>query len=191
MTSCRRPCDRGFSLLEVVLGVTLLGLVALGFAFLATNAQRYLIQSMLVSGSQGEATIALEHIKRHLSAATEIHVPPIAPPPGSQSVVLEFTWQPRAGQAPRTSQYLLDGGTLWFVPDRALLPPGPVVPNPNRPDLFENIARGIQTLADRPPFTRNPAGRVTVDLTAEQTSADGEEVRRERLQTVISPRGIF
>ncbi len=172
--SCRRPCDRGFTLLEVVVGVALLGLVALGFAFLATNAQRYLIQSMGASASQGEATIALEHIKRHLTVATAVAQPPVGDPPANQTAFLEFTWQPRAGQAARTSRYELNNNNLRFIPDVA------------DAGAFENIARGIQALT----FTRNNAGRVTVDATAEQAAADGE-IRRMQLQTVISPRGIF
>lgn len=174
MTNCRCLHERGFTLLEVVVGVTLLGLVALGFAFLSTNAQRYLIQSMGASASQGEATIAIEHIKRHLTVATDVLQPPVANPPANQTLVLEFTWQPRANQAVRTSRYELNNNNLRFIPNVA------------NAAVFEVIARGVRNLT----FTRNNAGRVTVDVTAEQRAPDGE-VRQMQLQTVISPRGIF
>lgn len=174
MTKGGRLHERGFTLLEVVVGVTLLGLVALGFAFLSTNAQRYLIQSMGASASQGEATIALEHIKRHLTAATAVAQPPVANPPANQTAILEFTWQPRADQAVRTSRYELNNNNLRFIPDVASA------------GVFEVVARGVKNLT----FTRNNAGRVTVDVMADQIVPDGD-VRQMYLQTVISPRGIF
>lgn len=166
---------RGFTLLEAIIAVTLLGLVGLSFGYLASLSQRLMIQSMGSSTAQGEAAFALEHIKRHLMRATAIVRPTVGenPPPS----ILEFTWQSTSLLAARTSRYEL-GGTgntdLRFIPDTA----------PAAAGAFEVVSQGVQTIT----FTRATAGTVSVNVTARKTT--GGDSRNMRLQTSISPRGL-
>ncbi len=179
------PLDRrghltGFTLLEAMIAVILLGLVGLSFGYLFTTAQRFMIQSMNSTTSQGDAAFALEHIKRHLMVATAVTTPAVGGPAGA---VLVFTSQPTSAVAARTSGYDLInpvGGIadLRFTPDTSA------------PGVFEDppegvIARGIQSIT----FTRVTAGMVSVDVTARKTT--GGDSRDMRLQTSISPRGLF
>ena len=64
--------EKGFTLLESVVVLSLLGLVALSFAYLFSTSQRSLVQSTNFASSQTDASFALEHIKRHLTTATAI-----------------------------------------------------------------------------------------------------------------------
>ena len=160
---------RGFTLLEAIIVVTLLGLVGLSFAFLSSMSQRFMIQSMNSSVSQGDAAFALEHIKRHVTAATAITMPA----EGTSGPQLEFTWQPGVADAARTSRYAyLANGNLRFTPDTA------------NGAVLEVIAQGITDLT----FDRALAGTVTVTVKAQKTS--GGNTGEMQLQTNISPRGI-
>lgn len=161
--------EKGFTLLEAVIVLSLLGLVGLSFAYLFSTSQRSLIQSANFASSQTDASFALEHIKRHLITATAV----AAPAAGAAGSTLEFTWQPTAAAAERTSRYELNGTELRFIADITSA------------DAFEVIARGIQAVT----FDRAAAGRVSVEVLAQRTS--GGDTRQMRLQTNISPRGLF
>lgn len=169
------PLDRGshhltgFTLLEAVIVVTLLGLVGLSFGYLSSLAQRLMIQGMNSSASQGEAAFALEHIKRHLTPATSITTPPA----GGQGAVLVFAWQPTAILAVRTSRYELNGTDLRFIPNTA------------SPGTFEVVSRGIQSIN----FNRAVSRTVSVNVTARKTTVG--DTRDMRLQTTIIPRGLL
>ena len=163
---------KGFTLLESVIVISLLGLVTLSFGYLFSTAQRFMIQSINFTSTQTDASFALEHIRRHLTTATAITVPAA----GASGATLEFTWRPTTAEAARTSRYEL-GGTgntdLRFIPDTTVA------------GTFEVIARGIQTIT----FNRATAGSVAVDVTAQRSG--GGDMRQTRLQTTINPRGLF
>lgn len=159
---------RGFTLLEAMIAVSLLGLVGLSFAYLFTTAQRFMIQSMNSTSSQGDAAFALEHIKRHLMVATAVALPAT----GTQGAVLRFTWRRTSLVPETTSQYDLNGTDLRFTPDIAA-------------GGTEVVSKGITTLT----FSQPSAGTVSVDLTARKTT--GGDSRDMRLQTNISPRGLL
>ena len=161
-------------MLEVVIAAALLGVVGLSFAYLYGTSQRFAIQSMNFTSAQGEASYALEHVRRNLLLATAVAQPPNVAPPGNQTAVLEFTWQPRSGVPPRTSRYERDGSNrLLFTPDIA------------DSSVTEIIARSISAMA----FNRAGVSAVSIDMTAQRTS--GGDTRTTRLRTRVSPRGIF
>lgn len=180
-TPLGRQCRHltGFTLLESIIVISLLGLVGLSFAYLYTTAQRFTIQSVNATSTQTDAAFALEHIKRNLTPATAIVTPAtVAPAVGSSGNTLEFTWQMSATTPVRTSRYEVNGTDLRFIPNTAAA------------GTFEVIARGIQTGGTLSPlFSRATAGTVSIDVTAQKTA--GADTRKMRLQTNVSPRGLF
>lgn len=164
-----RPGPAGFTMLEAILVVSLLGIVGLAFGYLFSTSQRFMTQSANFTASQNDASFALEHIKRHLTVATAIGVPAA----GNNGAALEFTWQRRAQDPVVTSRYELNGTDLRFIPDTAA------------PGTFEVVAGGISSIT----FDRQTAGTVSVEVIAASTS--GGDTRQMRLQTNISPRGLF
>lgn len=176
MTGGERRGRFGFTLLEVMIVVVLLGIVGLSFGYLYTAAQRFLIQSVNFTGTQNEASIALEHIKRNFLVATAI-AQPTAGNPGS---TLEFTWQapdplnPNGPPLLRTSLYQLNGSALDYDDNTAVAG----VSDPG-------IARNISALV----FTRTNATTVAINLTSQQSS--GGDTRQTRLETTVTPRGVF
>ena len=163
---------RGFTLLEAIIAISLLGLVGLSFSYLISLSQRMMIQSMDASTSQGDAAFALEHIRRYVATATDITVPA----EGASGPALEFTWQQGGGGVVtnHTSRYELggtDGTDLRFTRDVG----GP----------FEVVSRRIQDIT----FDRAVARMVSVNVTARKTT--GGDSRDTQLQTNISPRGLF
>ena len=106
---------RGFTLLESIIVVSLLGLVGLSFAYLFSTSQWFMIQSMNATSSQNDAAFALEHIKRKLTVATAITTPAT----GSSGSTLEFTWQEIVAGVvtDRTSRYRITGSNLEYIAD--------------------------------------------------------------------------
>ena len=171
----------GFTLMEAMIVVTLLGIVGLSFAALMVMSQRFMSQSVSFSNSQGDASFALEHIKRYVTLATAITVPAA----GASGNQLTFRWRPRAGQLERESDYTLNGTDLRVVV--TTFNNNGTVNNVAAP---ERVARGIQSAGFPNIFTRDTAGRtITVNITARGTS--GGDTRDTRLQTTFSPRGLF
>ncbi len=161
--------QRGLTLIELVVVISLLGVVALSFAFLFSSSQRFLAQSMNATSAQGEASYALEHIRRFLFLATDIAVPA----EGANGAALQFTWQPTAvggAVATVTSDYRLNGTRLEFRRTAG--------------DPYELIAQGIDAIN----FNRTARASVEVTLTARRTSA--QDTRRTQLRTTVNPRGI-
>ncbi len=165
----------GFTLLEVLIVVILLGIVGLSFGYLYTTAQRFMIQSLNFTGTQNEASFALEHIKRNLLVATAI----AQPTAGNPGTTLEFTYQltdpanPNGAPLNRTSRYQLTGSTVEFVPNTA------------NAGVIELVARNVSAIT----FERTNATTVRVNVTAQQTS--GGDTRNTRLETTVTPRGVF
>ncbi len=181
------PLDRrghltGFTLLEAIIAVGLLGLVGVSFAYLFSMSHRLMIQSMNSSTSQGEAAFALEHIKRHLMVATAVATPvaPVPPATSASGPELTFRWRRSAGQLELQSDYTLDGINQLQV----------VITTYNADETVNNvapaeiIARGIRAIT----FTRATSGMISVNVTARKTT--GGDSRDMSLQTSISPRGL-
>lgn len=157
----RRP---GFTLMELLIAMTLVGVVGLSFAFLYTAAQRFLIQSINASDAQGEASFAVEHVKKRLLAATSITYPPV----GSQPIDdLTFVVPGVVGQ----NEYRYDSTNRTAI----YAPAG---------GGQEVIARNV-TLFE---FERPSAARVIVRISTETTS--GGDTRRFSMETTVSPRGM-
>jgi len=169
MRGVRLRGDSGFTLLESIIAISLLGLVGLSFAYLYTMSQRFTIQSLNAASAQTDAAFALEHIKRNLTLATAVATPAV----GTPGSTLEFTWQMSATAPVRTSRYEVNGTDLRFIPNTAAA------------GTFEVIARGIQTIT----FSRATVGMVSIDVTAQKTT--GADTKQMRLQTNVSPRGLF
>lgn len=171
--SCKKwVCKKrslGLTLVEILIAVSLLGLVAVSFAYLYGVSQRFLVQSVNFSASQGEASFALEHIQRNLQRATAVPLPANV---GDAGTTLEFTWQPDIAAAVRTSRYQMNGTNLEFVADTA-------------GGGAEVIARSIAAIT----FTRATQSTVDIEVRAERTSAG--DTRETILRTAVSPRGLF
>ncbi|MBI3322502.1 MAG: prepilin-type N-terminal cleavage/methylation domain-containing protein [Candidatus Omnitrophica bacterium] len=159
--------QRGLTLLELMIAVTLLGLVTVSFAYLYGTSQRFLVQSVNISSVQGEAAFALEHIQRNLSRATALS----QPADGNTGGTLEFSWQPTITAALRASRYELSGTDLRFIPDTA------------NAGVFEVIARNITGAL----FARADPS-VSMQITSQRNS--GGDTRDTTLRTTVSPRGL-
>ena len=161
--------QRGLTLIELIVVISLLGVVALSFAFLFSSSQRFLAQSMNATSAQGEASFALEHIRRFLFLATDIAVPA----EGANGAALQFTWQPTAVGGVTTtvtSDYRLTGTNLEFQQTAG--------------GGYDVIARGIDAIN----FNRTARASVEITLTARRTSA--QDTRRTQLRTTVNPRGL-
>lgn len=167
----RRSDGQGMTLLELVVVLSLIGVVGLAFGFLYTSSQNFLIQSLDATSAQGEASFALEHIRKNLTLATAIATPAV----GANGTTLTFTSTPTAGAAAVTSTYQLNNnGNLEF--------------RGNAAGAFQVIARDIQVQdANGNPtiiFNRIAVGSVEVTLTAQHQS--GADTRQQQLRTVVS-----
>ena len=165
--------ESGFTLVELGVALGLIGVVGLSFAYLYVSAQRQMIQSLNFTSAQGEASFALEHMKRYLTLAKDVTQPPNLAAPANQTDTLEFTWRPTLSAPDQTSRYELSGTDLRFISNIA------------SPGTFETIARNIEQVQ----FTRLSAGMVSLQVTSQRTS--GGDTRQTRLETTVSPRGLF
>lgn len=155
---------RGITLLELVLGVALIGLVSLSFAFLYGNAQRNLVQSVNAVATQSESSFALEHIKRNLSRATDILIPAV----GANGDTVQFRFQDALAGNAVTAEYTLAGTDLRYDPDTGTAG-------------TEIIARNITDLS----FDRTDRAVVRVTVTSQQGG------QADQLQATITARGVF
>ena len=181
-----------FTLLELLVVMSLLGLVAVGFGYLYANSQQFLAQSVAISATQGEASFALEHIKRQLLRVNWVLVF------GTDRIAFRYDPRPFATQTPQVDDdqwdgYRLNGTILNLVRSIALTDDtnGDGVANggddpADVPAGGEVIARNITAIT----FERNNTRRVTVNVTAEQAAAGGGTQKTE-LTAVIGLKGIF
>ena len=157
--------------MELVIASALLGIVGLSFGFIYTTAQRFLIQSANFTGAQGEASFALEHIKRYLLLATVVTNPAAAGAPLNLSGgVFTFTWQPTVTSAATvTSRYRLNGTNLEYTTDGNWTP----------------IARDILTAT----VTRTAQNGFDITIVSQMNS--GNDINRQStLRTMVNPRGL-
>ncbi len=164
-----RERKAGFTLVESIIAVALLGFVGLAFGFLLTTSQRFMFQNQNFTASQSEASFGLQHVQRNLTAATAISTPAV----GASGSTLEFTWQRTAVDPVRTSRYQLSGTDLRFIPDITAA------------GTFEVIARGIESIT----FNRTASELVSIEVIAERRS--GGDTQQMRLQTNVFARGIL
>lgn len=161
------------SLIEVVLAAAMVGLVALAFAGIYAASQRYLIQDVNITASQGDASYAIDHMTRHLIQATTVTL-------DSTSTQITFDWNPTPTSALTSRYQRADTGELQFVPDTT-----------KDTANVETIARGVQ---NQPIFSfpaGYPNGRlVDIDLTVQVQTTSGSDGRKTRLNTSVSPRGV-
>lgn len=174
---------RGLSLLELIIGMSLVGLVTIGFGFIYATSQRHLIQDANRAASQSEASFALSHIRGTLFQATDVIIPAVAaggnPPTVSFTLVFRSQPQPPPAGAVITSTYRLTGTDLEYERDtgggfvviaRSILPSG----LPGGGGLI---------------FTRVNRNSVQIDVTARRTA--GTDTQDTQLVTVVTPRGIL
>ncbi len=109
-----RPCrsrERGFTLIELLIAATLVSMVALGFAAMYGTAQTYLADAMNLSGAQGEAGFAIEHIARRVRTASSVTI--AALPARQIDVTIPITG------GTRTMRYAMTGSALVWTPNTA------------------------------------------------------------------------
>ena len=161
----------GLTLLELAVAMSLMGVVGLSFAYLYVNSQRYLTQSVLASAAQGEASYAMEHIKRQLLDAVDVTWPAerdtVARP--QLNFRIRRTMADPAVGVPAV--YSMAGTTLQYSIDG-----GPATP----------IASNLSVMT----FKRNSRVQLGVDITARQRTAGGD-ARETSLHADVGVRGIF
>ncbi len=167
----KRSSQAGLTLMEILIAVTLLGLVAASFAYLFDSSQRYMVQSVNISATQGEASFALEHIERNLQLASAVALPLNV---GDSGQVLEFTSQLSISAPVITSRYYMNGTFLQFIRDTGN-------------GAWENVARNISAIT----FTRSTLSTIDIQVQAQQTSVGGGDTRNTTLRTSVSPRGLL
>lgn len=171
-SSYKRRRQSGVSLLELIIATAIFGIISLTVATIYTTANRYMLQDFNSSNVQGEASFALQHIKKFVQLATVIDDATL--PVGGASAALEFTWAERVppntgALVSHTSRYEIQAGNLVLILDGAA------------PEI---LARGVTAIA----FTRPLTGSIAVDLTVNVNAGTGN--RSQRLQTTVNPRGV-
>lgn len=161
--------------MELTIVIALLGVVGLSFGFLYSSSQRFLVQSINASSSQGEASFALEHIRKNLLLANAVASPAVGNTINLQAGdILQFTWIPRANQAALNSRYRINAGNLEFDRDNPATEDWEVPP----------VARGIIAV------TIVRTAQASFDITLQAQRVRGNDTRQIQLQTVVNPRGL-
>lgn len=169
-SSFKRRRQSGVSLLELLVATVIVGVISLTVATIYTTANRFMLQDFNSATVQGEASFALQHIKRFVALATAIDSATL--PVGSPgTTALQFTWTPGVGQAALTSRYRLTGTNLEFIRDIGV-------------GTVEQLAREVTSIQ----FKRPLNGSIAVDLTVNVNAVTG--ARQQRLQTTVNPRGV-
>ena len=179
----------GFTLIEILMAVLLIGVVSLSFGALQGIAHTFFFQSVGMANAQGEASYAMLHMKRNISKANRVVI--ISP------TQLSFRYDHRsitAGTATPTDMnddewdyYRLNGTTLEYMNNFTAGPVaggGDVTAIAIVIDGEEVIARGVTALA----FTQASPAEVDIDLTVQQQV--GLQARSSRVRGSITPRGI-
>ncbi|MBI3616294.1 MAG: prepilin-type N-terminal cleavage/methylation domain-containing protein [Candidatus Omnitrophica bacterium] len=192
---------QGFSLLEILIAVILLGFVGIGFSGIYLTANRYLIQDTAILLSQGDAAFAADHIRRQVLRANRIVL--------FTDAKIAFRFDPSFPGTPtdfsddQWAGYRLNGNLLVFAP--AVSPTtdtngdGSVngMDDPIEADLdgaaaeSPPVAGGVQAPGGAvPALFQLPTGTLLkVDLTVQKQA--GGESRQTRLKTDVSPRGVI
>lgn len=188
--------NRGVSLVEILITAVLIGFLGLSFAAIYITANRFLIQDSTIVLSQGDASFAVDHIRRQIMVANRV-----VKFTGVDAKVA-FRYDPVFPGTPtdfsddRWAGYRLDGDVLNFVADLGV--PGTTDPT------------DVTGTAESPPVARGvvaPGGTVEggtapalftlegssgtllmIDLTVQKIA--GKETRQTRLKSRVSPRGV-
>lgn len=188
--------NRGVSLIEILITAVLVGFLGLSFAAIYITANRFFIQDSTIVLSQGDASFAVDHIRRKIMVANRM----IRLTDGKVVFRLDpaFPGTPTDFSDDQWAGYRLDGDVLNFVPDvgvagtatpteaqldgaaaenppvaRGIVPPGGAIQGGTAPAIFA-LEGGSSTL-------------LMIDLTVKKTA--GKENRETRLKSRISPRG--
>ena len=167
-----KRASAGLTLLELVVAVSLLGIVGLAFGVIYGNAQRYMVQSISFSATQGEVSFAVEHIRKQMLQTVEITAPAEGAAAAAQ---MTFQRLPTLGAARITSQYQVTSGALRFYPDTV-----------NAAGTFEVVARSVTAVT----FTRASRSNVTVDITTQRTTGN-TPAQQTNLVVTLNARGVF
>ncbi len=182
----------GFTLMEVLLASTMVGIVALSVGAIYFASQRFLVQSVNIASAQGDAHYAIEHMRGNVMVANRI-VQWVGP--GNSSTLFAF----RVNN--QWFGYRLDGTRLNFISAPALVPStdtngdGFIDANddPTQGDLAGAAAEVPPITQDilagpNPPFSfLTPSSVVRVDLTVRKTG--GGDTRNHTVSTIIGCRG--
>jgi len=184
-------------MIEILITAVLIGFLGLSFAAIYITANRFLIQDSTIVLSQGDASFAVDHIRRQVMVANRLvwltdrkvvfrYDPAF---PGTPTNFSDDWW---AG-------YRLNSGRLEFVPTlgvngtatpteadldgaaaenppvaRGVVAPGGAIQGGTAPAIF-TLDGGSGTL-------------LMIDLTVKKTA--GKENRETRLKSRVSPRGV-
>ena len=160
----------GFTLLELAVVMSLMGVVGLSFAHLYVNSHRYLAQGVLASAAQGEASYAVEHIKRYLLQAVNV----TRPLPGATSSELDFRVRWNAMSDPPAgilAQYRVQNRILEFR---------------QAPGNWTPVARNITGIT----FTRVSLVRLKINITAQTMNYPGGDAQTSQLVAEVGLRGM-
>lgn len=115
----RPPSEEGFSLAELLIAVSLLSFVALGFGAMYGTAQTYLTSSISGSHAQGNAAFALEQVSRNLRRATGVSA--------ANDTEIVITYKAVVGGPDLMMRYVLSGADLqWYPSWQGSGNPGPM-----------------------------------------------------------------
>ncbi|GEM_PF-2640836 len=159
----------GLTLMEILLATALVSLVGLSFAAIYGSSQHYMIQDIDSSLAQGDASYAMDHMKRHLERATTFNV--------VTAIRIDFDWWPNGAGAPVPSSYRLNGNLLEYRLDagedtngNGILDPGEDTNGNGILDAatpWEVLIQGVTALT----FTRVNSFTVTIDMTVKEGKA--------------------
>ena len=182
---------QGVSLIEILVVISLLGFLGLGFTGIYLAANRYLIQDTATIFSQGDASFATDHIKRKLVQANHLILL------GNTKIVFRFDpifpGTPTDFSDDQWVGYRLNGNLLEFVPNLGI--PGNVTPTEGDLNAAAAeslpVARGILPPGGEIPalFELPAETLLKVDLTVQKET--GGESHKTHLKTRVSPRGVL
>ena len=191
---------RGISLVEVLITAVLIGFLGLSFAAIYVTANRFFIQDSTIVLSQGDASFAVDHIRRKIMVANRLVRLTDA------KVAFRYdpnplTTTPTPPGDYRWAGYRLNGTSLEFVPNLGVA--GTSTPTEAQLDAAasENppVARGVVAPGGAVQWGKDPAPAIftleggsgtllLIDLTVQKVA--GKENRETHLTSRVSPRGI-
>ncbi len=184
---------KGLTLVELLLAALLVGVVGLGMGAIISSSHNFMLQSAGMATTQGEASYALEHLKRYVSLANNI-IPynPTGTPPVSSSFAIRYdhrsitalTATPLDSTDDEWDYYGYDAVNKILYYKRDFVPGASA--NPADPGFAggEVIARNVTALT----FTLTSPAQMDVDITV--TKVIGTQTRTSHVTSSISPRGM-